>query len=97
MPTLISVAEWPKSGGQWTPVTIDGQAEPSNVVLCCPRCQKTVHLEGAFHHHHAEKHIITFHPDGTFSTQELVKCLYGLCTWQAMIDHCEYTEVPHAT
>ena len=95
MPKLIKVSGWPKAGGQWTTVTIAGQTAPTNVVICCPRCQKSIHVEGAFHHHRAEKHAVTFHPDGTFSTVDPVKCLYGTCTWRARIDHCEYTEVPH--
>ena len=94
MPKLNKVTGWPKVGGEWTAVTVAGQTLPSNVVLCCPWCQKSIHLEGAFHHRRAEKHEITFHPDGTFSVKDSVRCLYGMCKWRAAIDHCDYTEVP---
>lgn len=97
MPKLIKTRGWPKMPGEWNVVTVAGQATPSNVILCCPACRGAIHLEGAFHHHRAEKHVITFHDDGTFSTAKAVRCLYGTCMWMAMIDHCEYTEIGDET
>lgn len=90
---LVRVLALPKKPGEWTPVTVEGQAQPTNVLLVCPRCTRKLHIEGAFHNLLTViKHAVVFEDDGTVTITPTVDCPYHSCHWSADIARSEYTE-----
>jgi len=86
---LRPVMSMPKIPGQWTPVRMESNSEPTGVMLCCPGCGSSLHLGPA---PHPSGHEILWEDSfKRFSIRTPIICGISRsgkrCEWIGMVEH----------